>query len=334
MSLREDGDTPQSFLDVRVLDGLREASPASDPSGTTSTADPSQVAATTLPAAPAAPGDGSDPEGPIPFARHKEILEAERKRAADLETRVAGVAWAEELQQSGLTPQQVKQATALLREFEGDPAGLLAKLQQQDPALSQTVRKWASALLGLSANGHGTNGQSATDDQEPQPDQWGQFPDGVKPIYSPEQRQKWIEWQQRQMDARFRPIEERFAAEDAAKAEQQTAARNAQAFSDWLRADFDALKGDEFFEAHRKEINEWLQAEYAAGHQRSIRDGYAHILRTKVIPTLRHTAGSQTVAELQKLAAASSANPNAAAPVTPAEIHSFNDPRAKAMLKG
>lgn len=138
---------------------------------------------------------------------------------------------------------------------------------------------------------------------------------------------QWHEWRERQFEKR---LNERLTPVIQSHEEAQ---RQAQLASDVgrlrqnLEAEFNRHKDLPHFQEHKPAILEYLKS---TGYRASIADAYNHVLVTKVLPSLSHTAKAEHLAELQRQAAASSAKPSSAAPVTPAGYKSFAEiPRDK-----
>jgi hypothetical protein len=300
--------------------------PVAEATATDATADPPPADATTPPAdAATSPDDAVAPPSaePIPFERHKAILEAAYKERDDEKAKWSRLEWADALVTAGKTPEQVREAVTLLDSLDGDYVGTLDRLfriADQHPELQQHVRSLAGRWLGQS----GPTTQAAESDPEPQPD----FvePNTGKPVFSAERLKQWQDWQARQLEAR---ITQRFAPlvrahEDTQNRARQQAELDRQAAT--LKAEFDRYAAKPHFQDHKAEILDLIKA---SGWKMSIGDAYNEVLLTKVLPTANQTAKAQQLAELRTQAAASSPKASSAATVTPADVRSFNDPRLK-----
>lgn len=167
--------------------------------------------------ATAAPGEGASPPaeeaGPIPFERHKAILEKAREDArkqTETEYRQK-LGWAERYQ-----PDQVEQAQRLLSWYQQDPTSFLAWLQSQQPKK----------------------------DEPPQPDLRAE--DGT-PVYSAPQLQKLLEYQrtqlQQQVQQEYGPVRQAVEVQRMqAQAFEQAQKTLAAAREKWPR--FTDLEGD------------------------------------------------------------------------------------------
>jgi hypothetical protein len=160
------------------------------------------------PAQPATQADGlaatPAPDGRLPLARHKAILEETRAKAdreiAEIRQKFA---WAEKI-----TPQQAEQGTALITWLQRDPAGALAFLQQQHERAQPPAPK-----------------------ADPMPPPDVELQDGQR-FYSADAAVKLMEWRERQLEAKitgqFAPMLqtvalERLQAQTTAEATQQRA---------------------------------------------------------------------------------------------------------------
>lgn len=131
------------------------------------------------PAQPATQADGlaatPAPDGRLPLARHKAILEETRAKAdreiAEIKQKFA---WAEKI-----TPQQAEQGTALINWLQRDPAGALAFLQQQHERAQPPAPK-----------------------ADPMPPPDVELQDGSK-FYSADAAVKLMEWRERQLEAKI-----------------------------------------------------------------------------------------------------------------------------------
>jgi hypothetical protein len=292
------------------------ASPAADPAPIDTATDPSPEAATAPPAADDTREAAPSQDGPIPFDRHKAILEGERTKLAEAEAKWQRVAWADELAAAGKTPEQVREALAVFDSVQADPVGTLERLYdylQSNPQLAPQARSWAGRVLG-------TKAAEPAGEAEPQPD--FQDPATGAKFYSQEQQARLMAWRERQVVQR---LEERFqplitAHERALQQERE------RGVAQQAEAEFAAFKDRPHFAEHKADILAFMQARQ---WNASLSDAYAHVLETKVLPKLAEQGKAQAVADFQKQAQASSARPSAAAPVTPAAARSFMDPSLK-----
>jgi hypothetical protein len=285
------------------------ASPAADPASSEPAADPPPESATASPATDATNADAPSEPGPIPYSRHKEILEGERTKLAEQEAKWQRVAWADELATAGYTPEQIREAIGTQRALRENPVAALEELYgaiQNSPHYAEQARSFAGKLLGSKAQ---------AEDAEPQPDLIGQDANGQFRVYSAEQLAKREAWLERrmvgQLEQRFQPL---------IQSHQQAQQREQQAEL-WRSAEAElaTYKDRPGFTEHKTEIAALV------GQGRPLADAYNHILVTKVIPKLQETGKAQAMADFQKQAQASSAKPSTAAPVTPANPKSFFD---------
>jgi hypothetical protein len=292
------------------------ASPAAEPASSEPAADPPPEGATALPATDATNADAPSEPGPIPYSRHKEILEGERTKLAEQEAKWQRVAWADELATAGYTPEQIREAIGTQRALRENPVAALEELYgaiQNSPHYAEQARSFAGKLLGSKAQ---------AEDAEPQPDLIGQDANGQFRVYSAEQLAKREAWLERrmvgQLEQRFQPL---LQAHQQAQQREQQQARDVQE-AGAAKAEFDAFKDRPHFAEHKADILAFMQAKQ---WQVPLSDAYNHILVTKVIPKLQETGKAQAMADFQKQAQASSAKPSSAAPVTPATPKSFFD---------
>jgi hypothetical protein len=288
---------------------VETAPPAADPAPSEPATDTPPEGATTPPADDATSAAAPSEPGPIPFSRHKEILEGERVKLAEQEAKWQRVAWAEELAQAGLTPDDIRESIRTRQALQSNPVAVLEELYgaiQNSPQYAEQARSFAGKLLGTKAQ---------AEDAEPQPDLIGQDANGEFRVYSSAQLAKREEWLQRrivgQLEQRFQPL---------VQAHQQAQQREQQAEL-WRSAEAElaTYKDRPGFTEHKTDIAALV------GQGKSLADAYNHILVTKVIPKLHETAAAKAVADFQKQATASSARPSGAAPKTTLRPKSFAD---------
>ena len=316
---RGDSDSVTSFHDLPDTawsePATETASPAAETTNSEPAAETSPEAATAPPADQSASVAAPTLPGPIPFDRHKEILDAAYKERDDYKTRAERAAWADELTQAGYTADAIREALSVRNSVDADPVGYTERLiaaMREHPQYASQLRSMAARVLGQRAE---------QADPEPQPD----FEDprtGAK-FYSNEQLAKRETWRERQLEARFdqklRPMVE---ANEAAQAERERAVAVSQA-QDEAKSEFDQFKDRPHFAEHKADIIAFMkERNYATG---SLRDAYAHVLETKVIPKLTETGKAQAVADFQKQAAASSVKPSGPTSVPPKSPTSFYD---------
>jgi hypothetical protein len=316
-----DGDTPRTFYAQDWSDPAPATPPVADSSSGTAEADtqaaePAAPGATTPAADPATNGAGSDPQGPIPYDRHKAILDGQR---ADWDAKWQRVAGFDELVNQGLTAEQARNHIEWFRSIQQNPQEFVEELltrAQQYPQLAPVVRTWAGRVLGS----HGQNGQDA----EPQPDAVTE--DG-RPGFTAARLREWQEWNRRQasadFDRRLAPIEQA----ERARAEQQTREAAERAQFEAQAREYHRLKAaSPLFEQLWPKIEAHIRAKN--GHVTLV-DAFNHILLTEHLPNVGLTGKAQAVAEMKTLAAASSANPKAAVTSTAPRARSFYDPGLK-----
>lgn len=196
-------------------DDIAAAFSASEPAPTGADSSPAPPAESASDAPPTAEpdADGPTPEkdaGPLPFERHKAILEkarADAKSAAEQEWK-SKLGWAEQFE-----PDQVRQAVQLAQLLETDPQRAVAMLQ--------------AALASQQTD--------QPKDEPPPPDLKAE--DGTL-VYSAPQMQKLLEWQRRQLqseiDSQYGPIRERVRHQELAqRAEHEATSMLTRARSEW-----------------------------------------------------------------------------------------------------
>ena len=335
MADEDTGDKAPLDFDSPELTWGDEPDPAPvDPPPTTP--DESDTDAATSPD-PAIPGsaDGTDssadrqPQGPIPFDRHKAILDKEREKRADLEAKWARHAWVEELTAAGKTPEQVRQALQVYDGVDADPVGFLERFYDQlksHPTLGAPVRSWAGKML---ASGRGQVPGAAPapgegDDPEPPPD----YEYNGVPFYSAPQQAKHDAWRSRQQLAEFQQLlaplqqerEQRQRAEAVTNQQQQEVER--------AKAELTDLRQSPLFVQHEGKVKTFLQA-HPEYYRYGLHRAFLQVMLTEILPTLSQTERAAQLAELQTQAAAGSVSPRSAAVSSPRRPTDFDDPSLK-----
>jgi hypothetical protein len=331
-----DGDTPQTFegLDWSAANVIADSdSPSGSPSGTDDAPQTPPASATTSPETPTATSEaGATPQGPIPYDRHKEILEGERKRAADAEAKWQRYQWAEELEKSGIdaaTARDLVQQRHWRADVESNPVAFIERLAEsarQNPSIAPQLRSVAARILGQRVAGQ-PQGQPDASDPEPQPDY--QDASGTPFMSVPRQRE-WFDWHSRQlkaqMQAEYAPlIDERNQRVEAEK-QHQAIQQQYTATYQGLEGELNELRQQPLFVEHFEKVKAFCKAQnFTVGPK----DAWLHILHTDVLPNLSQTERTKTVAELRTQATSSSVNPKGAATSTPGTANSFLDPSLK-----
>jgi hypothetical protein len=288
-STASNGDMASVFAET-----LSAASPAATtPEGTTPPP-ASASAATTVPPGDSAASTGipATPQGPIPFDRHQAALDNARTKAKDeaLAEWRQQHGWAEHVDRAA-----VEQAQRVGQLYAQNRVAFVDQLLQ-DALQNQTDGPQILSLIGRALASR--RGQSAQLETEPEPDL--QTEDG-RGVYSATQLQKWRDWNNRQLEARFdqklQPLQsaEERRAQDAAVAEMRT-----QAVTD-AQALLTELRQSPGFKEHEVAI----KAAMTADPKLSVEAAY----RKVVVPKLSQTERQAVVADLQKTATATTASP-------------------------
>lgn len=258
--------------------------------------------------------------GPIPYDRHKAILEDERKQRTDLEAKWQRVAWAEELANAGHGADAIREALKLYDGIDGNPIEFLGRfyeLLSQHPQHQTAARSWAGRILG-------TRGAAEPEaDPEPTPTYY----EGTDPATgqrirviadSDGYRQKWQEWFARQQAAQ---VDQKIAPLLQDKEARERQARELQAANQIYGEEFKrtqdeiaGLRKYEHFSANEKGV---LQLVKDSGYKLSPTAAFVQLLNEKILPTLSQTERTKTLTELRTQANASTVSPKAAATATP-----------------
>jgi len=247
------------------------------------------------------------------------------------ESRVARVAWAEELQRQGLSPDQVRDALDGWSRIDRDPVGFLEKFYEQlslVPALAPQMRSMAARILG--------NHRPQAEDQEPQPDL--QDRTTGQTAYSTDQLRKWQEWKARQPDPRIENLLSRVAPleQERATREQEQQVREAAAsiYTEAYETEtkqLEELAKLPYFTENKAAMRDYLRetADAEGNYTKKAQDAYIHVLVNRVLPALSQAERSKVLTELKTNAAAgkTTVNPRTGAAAAGGPITSFNDPR-------
>ena len=281
----------------------------------TSVSDATPTNAGTAPITPSSglAGDG-DHAGPLPFERHKAILERQRqesaKQVADLEAQFGPV---KEWHQR----------------FQSDPAAFAEQLIDElssDPRYAQSLRSRAGKILSA-ARRVAAEQASPQQESEPQPDYVN--PSTGEAFYSATQQKALLAWQQTQMEqkimAQIAPLQQ-----DAhqRQATQQFESMKAQAWSSAQSTlkEWEAMPG---FTEHKAEIR---KAFSEMGPKADLGKAYAKVVGPRLVGDGR----AQALADLRSKATASDRNPNAATVSQSGKSGrpgSFSSPEGLAMLR-
>jgi hypothetical protein len=274
-----------------MSDDIAAASSAAIPSVASDSTPSASVPATAAP--PESEGSATAPateEGPIPFGRHKEILENARKK---YEAEWQPYSWAKSVDRN-----QLQQITNWYQDAIQNPYGFYERLTtelQSHPEYGPKVRSYAARLL-QQARG------AAPETAEPEPDIPIQNESGqiTGYTYSAQQLKKLRAFEKAQSQAEFaeklRPLEE---------FREQTVEREArveveQRSTQWATETLGELRQNPHFKDHEAEIKTTM----VEHPEWDIYRAFNHILATTVLPNLSKTEQAKTVASLQQKAAA------------------------------
>lgn len=283
-------------------------------SETTTTAPPE--AATSAPAVVV--DEINDPGwGQIPQSRRQTILDNARKKArAERETELnqeweTKTGWAKDID-----PQEAAIVREWYRRGNTDPVGLVTDLYQRvqnDPVHGQRLRSEAARILGSQR----TTAQPA-EDVMPPPDIPTDTSNGQPVVYSAQQLQKLLEWQDRRSEERLK--KELAPYQQDRQTRQQTEellALKAQS-DDYAAKTVTPLKALPGFEEHRPAIAKAYEAmgmdpNDPRSEGEKLRDAYLKV----VVPTLSQAGAQQAVTTLHRKANANTVNPSATSSTEP-----------------
>ena len=304
-------DAPEVTTPVADSADASSASPSDSPS---SEAAPAAASPTETPQA------AEPPPGPLPYERHKAILDKAYAERDALKAQVERAAWAQQV-----PAEMGPRLLAMAQRVQGDPVGFLRELAaeiQSDPRHAAALRSYAASTLAQRP------AAAAVTDEEPGPDI---VVDGHR-WYSAEQQAKREAWNARKLaDQLGAVVQERVGplaelAQRVASAEaQQRQAKEAEAFA---TEHFDRVSRLPGFKEHQAEISAAFDAAVAkvppADRDRLsptiLRDVYADV----VLPKLTETSNQTLLKTLTAKASAASlgTRPTVAATATrPRSMH-------------
>lgn len=321
-----EGDTqPTSLTDSSLSWSEADPLPADTPNADAPTAS-SPEAAIEPPVETPREGDGTGQhQGPIPFDRHKTILDGRTRERDEFKGKYESLTWAEQLTAQGYTQDQIAGAVQMANLAAGDVSGFLdyyRGVAETDPTAAAQLRSWAARVLGSGNVQPPPQGAGA--DQGPQPDLITE--DGKHRVYSDRQqalREQWLEQKLvAKIGERYKPLTDLQGRVEKAEAEQR---HFDQQYSS-TKAEIAKLENKPHFKENIEGIRNYMREQ---NFRVSVTDAYLHILDTKVFPSISETERAKVVADYRQSAAASSASPNTASPSTPVRVTSLTDPSLK-----
>lgn len=280
------------------------AAGSSPASSTATSATGSAAPATSAPTQSVAPDSGGSQQGPLPYERHKAILDgayAERdtaKRAAE----------------------EYKQRYGWAEQFETNPyqfvEGWYDKLLDHPEYGPQLIARSARAL----ASRRGAHQASAERPKADVPimDAHGNV---TGYTYSDKQQDALDEWKWQQREAklaeRFQPLETMRKAIE----EQAQVAHIHQQSEAYAKTTLNELRQRPYFKEHESKVKAALMAHPEWGD--NVHAAFNHVLVTEILPNLSTSEQAKVVANLQNKANASTVAPNGSAPTGKPKFKNF-----------
>ncbi len=269
-----------------MSDDIDAAPSAATPTAVSDSTPSASVPATAAPSDQTPAQSATATEGPIPFERHKEILERQRAEWAPY-------AWAKSVNR-----EQLQKIATWYQDAIQNPYGFYERLSgelQNHPEYGPKVRSYAARLL-QQARGQT---QEAT---EPEPDIPIQDDQGriTGYTYSAQQLKKLRAFERSEQQAEFaeklRPLEER-----AQRQEQQEARAEIKRQSDeWATNRLAELRSIPIFKEHESKVKATMLAHEDWNEDRA----FNYVLTTEILPNMSRTEQAKTVASLQQKAVA------------------------------
>ena len=238
-------------------------------------------------------------KGPIPFDVHETSLKNAREKAVaeakpQIEQEIRQqYQWAEAIE-----PADREELHALYRGLKTDLIGTLTTLidnASQHPDHAKTLRSQAARLLSAARR---VQGESATDDDEPQPDI--PLEDG-RAVFSAEQLAKRDAWRERRLMAQFDQKLQPF------QQDRENAIAHSRKAEAWQRADslLKTMREKPHFTEHEQDIAALMDSH----PDWSLEAAYNEVLITKVLPSASQTTRAAVLADIHHKAGAGTLNP-------------------------
>lgn len=284
------GDASPASQDSGSSNDQANSQPAAETTGTSTTEGQTAAAETT----PSTDSGSEAPQGggPLPWERHKAILEKTRK---EYDEKLAKLSWAEKLEVSD--PATVAERLRVVELAEKNPMEFLARFQSR---LAQDPR-YAPMLQRLQQPSREEPAQSR-EESMPEPDI--ELEDGRK-FYSSQQTLALLKWQQGQIEQRYAPLEHQFRGQQAWNTALQ---RNAQRLAE--------ARTWEGFTENEAAIKEAMMKDGRA----TLESAYRNVVVPKLKAdraTLEADLRKSLLAELNSKPSASTEQPGRAAATTP-----------------
>jgi len=277
-----------------------------------------------------APGDGGsqpheewDPgAGPLPYERHKAILENTRTRAREEAQQALQQQYGWALQ---VGPEQFQAVTNLARQWASDPiAFVLGALDdlQNSPQYAPQLRSHVAKILATRPNGG--NGHAPVAEKEPEPDI---VVDGYS-WYSAQKLAERDRWLSNQLLSQVRQELAPLREDIETRQQRDTIIAATQAANRFATDTLTEMNRLPHFKEQKAEIEKVFRAmppmpDHLVGQ--AIRDAYIQVLATKVLPSLNSSAQSELLSSLNKKAAASARNPSTGAVAHASRPKSFEE---------
>lgn len=284
-----------------------------DASSASTVADPSSDAATAAASPTETPQQPEPPPGPLPYERHKAILDKAYAERDGLKAQMESLAWAQQLP-AGIGPEFV----AMAQRAKGDPVAFLMEFAaqvQNDPRHAAALKSHAARMLGT---------RSAAPSQ----------------VEMPEAARSGVPELDAVLDARDRAMAERLASQLGLVVDERVApltdlaqhvakARAHQAANEWADAEIAKVSKFAGFEDNRAEISAVFDAEIAKFPREQwdqmapivLRDAYAAVVPQK----LSTSSGQQLLKTLTAKASASSLGTSPTVAATATRPRSWGD---------
>lgn len=306
------GERP-TFTQAFASEGSATASPTVTPSESTSPAAPAS-ADTIVPPADSATSDITPAPGPIPYDRHKTVLDGAYKERDTYKQQLEQLSWAQ-----GADRSAIQEAERLGQLYQRDRAGYIRSLLDEaltDNDLAPVLRSEFGRRLGQR-----TQADAPIEPDIPVYDGQGQL---VAQTFSADRVQQIVQRAIAEFAGKeITPIKQTFERQQAqAKAHQQHRENEARVDATYARLESLPLMREHDAEiAQAMALPEFAELDGAA-------QAYAAWAKV-VLPKLQASHKAQTLDELKTKAHAATVNPTAAVVSTPHRPKSLNDPSLK-----
>ena len=253
----------------------------------------------------AAAPSAEEETGPIPFDRHKAILQ---KRTDDTRNEALAAMRRDYGWAMDLGPENFAQVVQMMQSYAANPVQFIADALNDlnaHPQYAQQIRTHIARALAS---------RGISMDDEPQPDL--DLGNGVT-LYSAKQQAARDQWAERQTLNKFRAELEPIQRDLSQRAERDRVAQIQSDANQFARDTIAKMEKLPYFNEYRKDIETTFAAMPPMPDQlvgQAILEAYVDVLQKKALPNLSNSAQSALISDLNTKAAAATRPPTGGAP--------------------